>query len=198
MISIVVCSLNKQYLDQLQQNVENTIGVDYELLFWDNKKENKGICEVYNLMAKQARFSIICFLHEDILFQSIDWGRILLQHFQNDEEIGAIGLAGAKYKSAICSGWYTGIHEVDCANITHRYPWGDQLISLSPDNKTIQEVVCLDGVFIAVRQDIWKKYRFDEENLKGFHFYDITFCFQNYLTIPVLKQIRIKLLWIQK
>jgi hypothetical protein len=173
MISLIVCSVNDDYLSQLRINLAETIGVDYELLVFDNKKEKKGICEVYNLLAQKARFEICCFLHEDIVFQTIGWGRNLVRHYESDPSIGAVGVAGAKYKSARFSGWYTGINEVDCANIIHRYPQGDEKIQLCPSGKNAEEVVCLDGVFIAVKKEIWRSIKFDEVNLKGFHFYDL-------------------------
>jgi hypothetical protein len=37
------------------------------------------------------------------------------------------------------------------------------------------EIVCADGVFMACPEDVWRNTRFNEELLKGFHFYDIDF-----------------------
>jgi hypothetical protein len=36
-------------------------------------------------------------------------------------------------------------------------------------------VVCIDGVFIACRREVWADILFDADRLKGFHFYDIDF-----------------------
>jgi hypothetical protein len=176
MISIIVCSINPVLLLQLQENIISTVGVEYEILAWDNNKDNKGICEVYNSMAKKARFEYLCFIHEDILFQTPNWGHKLHSIFKSDPSVGAIGLAGNKYKSAFFSGWYTGIPDLDCSNIVHVSGNHQNHILLNPDpTATLAKVVCLDGVFICCRKKIWQKTFFDEMNLRGFHFYDIDF-----------------------
>jgi len=176
MISIVICSINENYLSQVKENISSTIGVEYELLIWDNLQDSKGICEVYNIMASQARYEYVCFLHEDILFETSDWGHKISSIFQNRPDIGVIGVAGSKYKSSYLSGWYSGVKELDCANIVHRYSWGDEHVLLNPSPESnLEEVVCIDGVFICCRKKIWEQITFDQENLTGFHFYDIDF-----------------------
>ena len=176
MISIVICSINQHFLSQVKENISSTIGVEYELLIWDNLQDSKGICEVYNTMAKQARFEYICFLHEDILFETMNWGHKISSIFLNQPDIGVIGVAGSKYKSGYLSGWYSGVKELDCANIVHRYSWGDEHVLLTPcPDSDLEEVVCIDGVFICCRKKIWEQVGFDQEHLNGFHFYDIDF-----------------------
>src|SRR5687767_6375210 len=176
MISIVICSVNPIYLAQVKENISSTIGVEYELLAWDNREENRGICEIYNRMARQARFEYTCFLHEDILFETKNWGRKIQSIFVNSPGTGIIGVAGCKYKSAFLSGWYSGIPELDCANIIHRYPAGDEHLYLNPvPGSVLEEVACVDGVFICCRKALGEKLLFDEKNLTGFHFYDIDF-----------------------
>lgn len=176
MISVVVCSRNTDFLLQVKRSISSTIGVVHEFLVWDNNAEPRGICEVYNRMAKQARYDIICFVHEDVLFNTLDWGEKLRSIFELQPEIGVIGVAGSKYKSRYSSGWYTSIKEFDCANIVHRSEKGEQVILLRPDNKyTLENVVCLDGVFICCRKSIWMDVMFNEADLTGFHFYDIDF-----------------------
>ena len=138
--------------------------------------EKKGICEVYNSLAAQAKFSYLCFVHEDILFQTLNWGLLLADIFSKNPAIGVVGVAGSKYKSKCFSGWYSGIPGFDCANILHRYSYGDESIYLQPNKENVlEEVVCLDGVFICSRKEIWQQSKFNEADLKGFHFYDIDF-----------------------
>ena len=176
MISIIICSINPAYLAQVKENISSTIGIEYELLVWDNRVENKGICEVYNYMARQARFEYTCFIHEDILFETKDWGRKIVSIFSSQPTTGVIGVAGSKYKSAFLSGWYSDIRELDCANIIHRYPATDEHICLKPDPAhDTEEVVCVDGVFICCRRNLWQQLLFDEKNFTGFHFYDVDF-----------------------
>jgi len=176
MISVLICSANDFYLRQIRDNIEQTIGVEHEVLSFDNSKERRGICAVYNLLAAKAKFPYLCFVHEDIVFETTDWGVIINEIFSQRTDIGVIGVAGSKYKSKLFSGWFSGIHKFDCANITHQYSYGSELIYLHPDKQRfIEDVVCVDGVFICCRQSIWEKLKFNEDQLHGFHFYDIDF-----------------------
>ena len=175
MISVIVCSIKPGLLEQLKINIHKSIGVHYELLVYDNRNDRKGLCAVYNELGKKANYNILCFIHEDILFDTEEWGKILSNVF-NETHIGVLGIAGSKYKSAFCSGWYTGNKEFDCANVLHRFSDHDEKIYLSPSgNSVVGEVVCIDGVFIACKKEVWEQTLFDEENLKGFHFYDLDF-----------------------
>jgi hypothetical protein len=175
MISILVCSANPVLLKQFLENVEQNIGVEYEFLFFDNQKIGKGICEVYNNLAEKSKYNYLCFVHEDVLIKTKDWGKILLDIF-SDEKIGLIGVAGAKYKSKYFSGWFTGVQSLDCAHYTHHGQKGEEKVLLNPDKESdIQKVVCIDGVFMCCRKDVWQNVKFNESYFKGFHFYDIDF-----------------------
>jgi hypothetical protein len=176
MISVIICSINADLLKNVHDNIQKTIGVPFEILSFDNSVIKNGICKVYNDLAHNATYPYLCFLHEDVILQTENWGKIIVDTFLKDASTGLIGIAGSKYKSAYFSGWYTSIKELDCANYLHQYPDKQEKVLLTPDkNKNLQEVVCLDGVFICCKKEIWKNILFNEEFLKGFHFYDIDF-----------------------
>jgi len=177
MISVIICSVSPSFLVQVQNNIRKTIGVKYEVLFYNNSIDPRGICEVYNLLAEKAKYPFLCFVHEDVLFNTANWGQVIIDLFKNPE-VGVIGVAGSKYKSKYYSGWYTGVKEFDCENIIHEDRSSEvrNLINLNPDRtKKKQEVVCVDGVLMCIRKNVWKKILFNEKELKGFHFYDIDF-----------------------
>jgi hypothetical protein len=176
MLSLIICSINPGHLEQVTESITASIGVEFELLVWDNREQGQGLCEIYNKLATKARFPFICFLHEDILFESPDWGSLLVKLFANDPEVGVIGVAGSKYKSRMYSGWYTGVAGLDSYYITHRTNGEDHtMVQPKDEGETAHEVVCIDGVLMACRKSIWEKVKFDEQLLKGFHFYDIDF-----------------------
>jgi len=178
MFSIIVCSINSVYLEQLKLNLDETIGQPFELLVWNNLAEQKPITEVYNLLAAKAQYPYWCFIHEDIRFDTQRWAGNLLKAFEDHPKTGLIGVAGAKYKSKTPSGWSTGITELDCCNIRHQDKEGHvQHIYMNPNNSIFEPVVNVDGVFIAIRREVWKTTRFNEINLRGFHLYDIDFSF---------------------
>ena len=176
MISVLICSSNPVFLAQVQTNIKNTIGIEYEILYFDNRKINNGICGVYNELASKAQFPYLCFLHEDVLFETKAWGNKIVEIFSRDTDIGLIGVAGCKYKSAYFSGWFSNVKELDCANYIHQYKTGIEHVHLSPlDNDLLQEVVCIDGVFMCSTKKAWETDQFNEKLLTGFHFYDIDF-----------------------
>ncbi|HEY4937110.1 MAG TPA: glycosyltransferase [Puia sp.] len=178
MFSILICSVNATYLENLKINIRETIGNEYELLVWDNLAETKPITEVYNLLAARARYPYCCFIHEDIRFQTINWSANLLLAFDQNKETGLIGIAGAKYKSRTASGWSTGIPNLDYSNIFHKDKNGiTQHLYNNSRQSVFEPVVNVDGVFIAIRSEVWKNARFNEDLLRGFHLYDIDFSF---------------------
>ena len=175
MISVLICSNNANLLKQVTHNITETIGSEFEILHFDNRNERKGLCEVYNKLANQAAYPNLCFIHEDILFNTLNWGRKIEQIFKDDDQIGLIGIAGCKYKSKFYSGWFSGVEELDCAHYTHQYKDGVEKVNLSPNGNKLEEVVCIDGVFMCCTKEAWLRNNFDENLLKGFHFYDIDF-----------------------
>ena len=66
---------------------------------------------------------------------------------------------------------------MDCCNILHINGKEEEtLLYGNPDaSKKGQEVVSLDGVFLCARKTVWSSIRFDENQLDGFHLYDIDF-----------------------
>ena len=199
MLSLIICSINPSYLQQVKENISSTIGAEYELLVCDNRDQKKGLCEVYNKMAAQATFPYLCFLHEDILFETQNWGRLLIKVFEENEQAGVVGIAGGKYKAGLYSGWFTGKPGLDFINITHRINGvDDKLLLPANDTLKIHEVVCVDGVLIACRNHIWKQIKFNEEVLKGFHFYDIDFSLRASLIAKVFVTLEIDIIHITK
>ncbi|HZE85436.1 MAG TPA: glycosyltransferase [Puia sp.] len=199
MLSIVICSVNTGYLSDVTENIRSTIGIEFELLVWDNRQSNTGLCEVYNKMAEKARFPYICFLHEDILFTTKDWGLVLTDLFRRKPQAGIIGLAGGKYKSRMYSGWYTGQEDLDCFNITHRIDGRDEkMIQPRTGGASEHKVVCVDGVLICCSRQAWEEVRFDEQILKGFHFYDIDFSLRAARQYEIWVTMKIDLIHITK
>lgn len=174
MISIVVCHRSKPFLQQFEQSLANTIGVEYELFVIDNSHGTYGICQAYNLGGDQAKYDVLCFVHEDILFHTPNWGLNLIQHFVNPS-VGAVGVAGSKIFGRK---WFTfgGKHGFGKINILQHTKTGKavKLEKTDPDVKS-GIVVSLDGVFIACRKSVFTNLRFDEINLQHFHCYDMDF-----------------------
>ena len=115
-------------------------------------------------------------MHEDILFKTDNWGRLLKDMLERHPEIGLIGVAGTRYKSRAYSGWYSGVPALDRYNIFHRTNGTDHgMRGAAKSEDAIHEVVCIDGVFMFCRKAVWESVKFDDQLLKGFHLYDLDF-----------------------
>jgi glycosyltransferase involved in cell wall biosynthesis len=177
MISVIICSANRERLEKVRENIAATIGVEHELVIITNAREIGGICKGYNAGAAQAVFDTLCFVHDDVTFLTPDWGKRVLSHLQAPTGPALIGLAGSRYKSTAISGWATGQPAFDCCNIFQEGAPGDrQRIYLRPDaapSGTMVPVTSLDGVLLCMPKAIWQRYPFNAEKLPGFHFYDL-------------------------
>jgi hypothetical protein len=179
MISIVICSISKKLREELAVNIEKTIGVEFEVIIIDNSEANYSICKVYNIGAGKARFPYLCFVHEDIIFETRDWGIKFLSHLQNPET-GLIGVAGSSYKASVPSSWSCPQSQATTHVVQYGHGDDQSPVHVQPENisKKPYEAVVVDGLFFGTRKDVWELHTFDEELLKGFHGYDIDFSLQ--------------------
>jgi len=179
MISIVVCSINQKLLSDLKENIEKTIGISYELLVYDNRLSCKGIAEVYNQLASEATYDILCFVHEDVLIHTKGWGAEIEKLLSNNG-IGLVGISGAVYKSKYSGTWSTCHSSLyRTHSIQHFKNSAKQVVTyVNPDNTPYAAVAVIDGVFMVTRKEVFHQYSFDENLLKGFHGYDIDYSMQ--------------------
>ena len=187
----VVCS--SQYpLDDFKKHVIKTSGLHnkIEFLGYENKGEF-SLTQIYNRGLKEAKYNIVVYMHHDITIETNQWGKKLLKHFEKHSEYGIIGVAGTKYMSA--SGQWWENKKKMYGRVAHTHEGKTWLSSYSEDiGQNIEEVVVVDGVFFAVDK---RKLKMEfNESVEGFHFYEITFCFENYLKgvkLGVITNIRI-------
>ncbi len=176
MISIVVCSVRQNMFDSFQQNVSTTIGVPFEIIRINNSKGDYGICAAYNKGKAECKYDIICFSHEDIVFESSGWGDVLVNLFQ-DKSIGLAGIFGACYVSAFAE---DTVDRNECeGQVIEGYKEDKPIVRVSRfNNGSIAEVVGVDGVFMATTKAVISSIRFSDNLLKGFHGYDFDISFQ--------------------
>ncbi|MDP3945574.1 MAG: glycosyltransferase [Lutibacter sp.] len=176
MISIIICSREKQIKSDLSENLKNTVGCDYELIVIDNSENNYSIFEAYNLGIEISKGEYLCFIHDDILFHTIGWGNIVNRLFNENKEYGLIGVAGATVKSKTPTGWWDCEEKYKLINIIQHFPFKEnQLQQIGFENFSLKEAVVVDGVFLALSHDT--KVRFDQ-NSNGFHGYDLNIAFE--------------------
>ena len=156
--------------------------------------ENPGthsLTEVYNKILEQSTNDIVVLCHDDIYFEKNNWGNKVMKHFKRNPEYGILGVAGSKYTPRTGMWWEIQSEMFGVVNHEHEGKKWTSKYSEPKGNK-LDETVIVDGLFIAVNKPNLKL-RFNDE-VKGFHFYDVDFCFRNFLEnvkIGVLYDIRI-------
>lgn len=181
MLSIVICSVKPDALAALSANIAETVGVPYEIIVVDNSANTYGICTAYNRGGITAKFPFICFIHEDVSFETVGWGQRLCAHLAI-KEVGLVGLAGGDTKSNVPSSWSVPVISNEI-NIVQHYKSDsartDHLrVSHTARPGDREKVVALDGVLLATRKEVFDEFRFDEKTLPGFHGYDIDYSLQ--------------------
>ena len=182
MISIVFSTRkdNPSY----QKHIKDTIGLkEVEILQYVNDGQY-SLPEVYNKGLKEAKNDIIVFMHDDlVLEQDSKWGKKICKHFENSD-YGILGKAGTT--SLTESGrWWDEPHLM-VGSVYHQHTdpetnkkvtWESRYSGLF--HHEIIPVILIDGLFMAVHRNRIKK-QFDED-FKGFHLYDLSFCIPNFL-----------------
>jgi hypothetical protein len=198
MISIIIASVNPSLLMKLSENIALTIGVKFELITFDNRLQGEGLAALYNRGAINAKYDILCFAHEDILFNTQDWGNIISRIFNQQNNLGLVGVAGGSYKSISPSSWFyiDSPEKTRHLHILQGYRHearSSELVYVNPTNQSFVPVVTLDGVLLFSKREIILNYSFDEKLLRGFHCYDqdIALHIGQHFTIAVTYEILI-------
>jgi hypothetical protein len=196
MISIIISSANPEQLQKVKVNIGKTIGVPFEIISYDNSNGKNGISKVYNDGVKSAKYDILCFMHEDIITHTNDWGKLLIKYFSEYKNLGVLGIAGSDGKTSVPSGCHI-VYGNYYMNLIQHYKFQEtppKRICL-PENyhnsKELHQVICIDGVWFCCAKQTALENPFDEQ-LSGFHGYDIDFSlnisskFTNMITFEIL------------
>lgn len=179
MISIIIVSINNKLFQEVSSSINVSLNLDFEIIKIDNIRERLSIAKAYNRGALQAKYDFLVFVHEDVLFHTFNWGKILVDYFYDLDKVGVIGVAGSSYIPISPSDWWLSnpayLHSNFYSNKKNgkigdglHKRWGQQ---------TPQKVFALDGMFLAMKKSVWEEFPFDE-SLIGFHGYDTSICYQ--------------------
>jgi GT2 family glycosyltransferase len=196
LISIVICHTSEKLLNNLTQNIEQSIGVAYDLIVVDNTKNEYSIFEAYNLGVKRSKGEFICFIHEDIVFHTKKWGNLIISHFEKNKDLGIIGTVGGSKIPACPAPWWNS-HPKNLHFINNIQHWNkgtppkhwlilntinhDPLVVhqySNPTDKQIADVTALDGFFMVAQKKVFNEVEFDSILFDGFHSYDTDICLQ--------------------
>lgn len=176
MISLIICARSNSVPQALLDNIEDTIGVPYEMVIIDNSGNRYNICEAYNLGVARSKFGILCFMHDDIIYRSKNWGQAVKEHFYT-RQLNMIGIAGTPYLSFMPGTWWGSGRIYEHILQSAKAGEAPVLKANFPDNEC-KEVIALDGVWFCVKKELFDTIRFDDISFKAFHFYDVDLCMQ--------------------
>lgn len=179
-ITVIFCSKKKgEESGDFINHIKGTCGCEANVVCVHNP-DGISLSKIYADMidSKEIKDDIVIFIHDDIEFLRDGWGSEVLRLFNENKDYGIIGVAGsAQFDSG--GAWWN--YKKKYGQVLHRWEGKSWLTAFSPLlDKDLQEVVVIDGLFMAIH-----KKRIGENfsrELSFFDFYDIYFCLANYFS----------------
>lgn len=176
MITVIYCT--RESKPEHKEHLIKTSGLHKHIEVIEIINNGESLTKAYNRGLKEAKNDIVVFCHDDLTIETKQWGNKLIKMFEKNPEFGIIGVAGSKNMPE--SGQWWANPKKMYGRVAHTHEGKTWLSAYSDDlGQTLEEVVVCDGVWFALDKTIIKK-EFNE-NVEGFHFYDVTFAFENYL-----------------
>lgn len=178
MLSLIICSRNQDISVELKQNISTTVGHSHEIIVIDNSTSQYDIFQAYNEGVRRSTGDILCFMHEDVLFHSPNWGATIHTHFLEDKQIGIIGFAGTHFLPDSPMYWYSSPF-ISQRNLNNDHGQREEHFHEAWfGNHNLIEVVAVDGFCFLVKRELFHHIAFDEKTYSGFHLYDMDICMQ--------------------
>jgi len=175
-ISVVIST--RKIDDEYVKHVERMFShPKTEILVYENDGE-MSLTQVYNKGLKESVNDIVVFMHDDLILETSNMTPKIVKLFEKHPEYGIIGIAGT---DKLTSGMWWQNRENMFGVVGHINEGKRHVNHYSKGvfNDVLKDVVIVDGLFFMVRKSLIKK-EFNEQ-FEGFHFYDISFCVENYL-----------------
>lgn len=164
---------NEKYTDYLKK----TCGIKNVEVIQKVNNGEKSLSQVYNEIIDESTNDIIIFCHDDLEFETSNWGKRIIKHF-GKSDFGILGVAGTTEIPKSGMWWEDKRKMIGIVNHKHEGKKWESKYSKSWGDD-ISESCIVDGLFIAIDKTKIKE-RFDE-SVEGFHFYDVYFSVKNFL-----------------
>ena len=176
MISVIICSRDKDASRKLSRSISDTIGTEYELSIIDNIENNHSLFTAYNNGVNLSKGDILRFCHEDILFHTPSWG-VAIEALFKDESIGERGVIGTHFLPAAPMYWWSSpyISQYSINNDNGKATLNDTRDYFKGH---LADVVALDGVCFFIPKTLFNFISFDNKTYNGFHAYDMDISMQ--------------------
>jgi hypothetical protein len=151
-----------------------------------------SLTEIYNkILSENQGADWVVFSHNDMSFLSQNWLRILVKNLKQatSQDYSILGFAGTKclYSSGNGCWWFEPNNKYLSSKmygtVYHQNPENKQIYpsyySVPHETGVIEEVVLVDGCCMIVAPKKIPVPKFNEM-YSGFHFYDVSFCIENF------------------
>ena len=163
---------NKEFQDYIQKTC---MFKEVQIIEKINNGE-KSLSEVYNEILKESKHDIVVLCHDDLYFETKNWGEKLIKNFEKSD-YGILGVAGTKFLDSSTQWWK--VPQTMYGVVNHQQGEKKWTSNFSRNPNRIEDVIIVDGLFISLdKRKI--KHTFDE-SIKGFHFYDLGFSLPNFM-----------------
>ena len=177
MISIVYCTRSSN--QDHKEHLVKSSGLHNKIEVIEIINNGESLTTSYNRGLKESKNNIVVFCHDDITIETKQWGNKLLKLLSKNDEYGIVGVAGTKYMSET-GRWWDNPKKM-YGKVLHTHEGKTWLSSYSDDlGQSIEDVIIVDGLFFAINKE--KINKDFNENFEGYHFYDVSFCFDNFLS----------------
>ena len=173
-VSVVISTrkIDSNYYDHVKRMFSHP---NTEILMYENDGQ-MSLTQIYNKGLKESVNDIVVFMHDDLILETSNMTPKIVKLFEKHPDYGIIGIAGT---DKLTSGRWWDNRENMFGVVGHIHEGKRHVNHYSKGvfNDVLKDVVIVDGLFFIVRKSLLKK-EFNEE-FKGFHFYDISFCVEN-------------------
>jgi glycosyltransferase involved in cell wall biosynthesis len=174
-VSVVISTrkIDDKYLDHVSKMFSHP---KTEIIVFEN--EGIPLSKIYNEGLEKATSKIVVFMHDDLILETNNLTPKINRIFDDNTEYGIVGVAGT---DNLTSGVWWDNRE-DMYGVVGHIHNGKRYVNHYSEKSyvdNLKEVVTIDGLFMMIHKDRIK-HKFNEE-FRGFHFYDLPICIENYI-----------------
>ena len=172
LVSIIVCSIDDQkHARTVELYRRLYAGLPHEITVI---RDARSLAEAYNRGIASSSGEVVVLSHDDVDILAADFAARLQRHLQRFDVIGVMG--GAQMSGPA---WGWSGHPNLRGWITHHAPDAHEwFVDIVDPRSVADDIVVLDGVFLAARRSVFDAVRFDAETFDGFHVYDIDWSYR--------------------
>ena len=166
-VAFITCVTNQNLYQKSLSYIDNLKvpeGIETEII---TITEAKSMTSAYNEAMQKSDSKYKVYLHEDVYIQNTKFISDIMNIFKSDENIGLIGVAGAKI-IPVSGIWQEDHRKV--GKMFRRNRGSIELIDYNEVTDLYTEVKGIDGLVMITQHDLlWRDDIFD-----GYHFYDLS------------------------